>query len=415
MTNKSLYYMMLGLQAGIPMRKSIGKQVTYLTFSSTKPFDISTNNQSKNWNGDLYYSTDKVTWDQWNGESTILSMDCNGVHYVYMRGIGNTSITGNNNQAKWVLNGTDIRCDGNIENLLDYRVVVSGVSPTMADYCYRFMFRDCTSLTVAPELPATMLSNFCYSSMFYNCTNLTTAPELPATQLAAYCYSYMFYGCNNLLRVPALPAMTLADGCCYDMFYNCTNLITAPGLPATTLASSCYYEMFYGCKSLITAPVLPATTLAASCYQAMFRRCTGLTTAPQLPATTLTAECYKMMFTECASLTIAPALPATELARNCYNNMFSGCVALTALPELHATTLPDNCYLAMFAECDSIKLSTSQTDEYTIPYRIPVEGDGTAGSKSLQYMFTDTGGTFSDSPSINTTYYLHNSHSIVQS
>jgi hypothetical protein len=33
-------------------------------------------------------------------------------------------------------------------------------------------------------LPVTVLTSQCYSNMFYGCTSLTTAPELPATTLA---------------------------------------------------------------------------------------------------------------------------------------------------------------------------------------------------------------------------------------
>ena len=57
------------------------------------------------------------------------------------------------------------------------------------------MFMDCTSLTQAPELPATTLANYCYNAMFSNCTSLTQAPELPATTLANSCYDYMFNNC----------------------------------------------------------------------------------------------------------------------------------------------------------------------------------------------------------------------------
>lgn len=60
------------------------------------------------------------------------------------------------------------------------------------------MFRDCTSLTEAPELPATTLADVCYSHMFYNCSALTKVPELPATTLVYSCYSNMFYNCSKL-------------------------------------------------------------------------------------------------------------------------------------------------------------------------------------------------------------------------
>jgi hypothetical protein len=146
----------------------------------------------------------------------------------------------------------------------------------LADRCYQYMFRDCISLTTAPELPATTLAKYCYASMFNGCTNLTAAPELPATTLANNCYQTMFYGCTSLTTAPELPATTLADRCYQYMFRDCRNLTTAPELPATTLASYCYYNMFYGCTSLTTAPELPATTLANSCYRSMFQGCSNL-------------------------------------------------------------------------------------------------------------------------------------------
>ena len=60
------------------------------------------------------------------------------------------------------------------------------------------MFDSCSSLTVAPELPATSLKNGCYDDMFFGCTSLTTAPELPATNLKESCYDDMFYKCSKL-------------------------------------------------------------------------------------------------------------------------------------------------------------------------------------------------------------------------
>ena len=103
------------------------------------------------------------------------------------------------------------------------------------------------------ELPATDLSNTqlrCYGSMFQGCTSLTTAPELPATILGGNCYVYMFAGCTSLATAPELPATTLTYGCYGVMFGGCTSLATAPVLPATTLEGGCYSNMFSGCSSL---------------------------------------------------------------------------------------------------------------------------------------------------------------------
>ena len=142
--------------------------------------------------------------------------------------------------------------------------------------CYDDMFRICTSLIKAPELPATTLADNCYSSMFQGCTSLTEAPKLPATTLSTACYSGMFSGCNSLIKAPKLPATTLADNCYSSMFSNCRNLIKAPELPATTLAEGCYSGMFINCRKLIQAPVLSATTLAEGCYSGMFVGCRSL-------------------------------------------------------------------------------------------------------------------------------------------
>ena len=250
------------------------------------------------------------------------------------------------------------------------------------------------------------LSDRCFKYMFYGCTGLTTAPELPATNLADYCYYYMFYGCTGLTTAPILPATTLAEGCYYGMFYGCTGLTSAPELRATTLAVGCYNGMFFGCTGLTTAPTLPAENLAESCYDYMFYGCTGLTSAPKLPATTLAERCYFSMFERCTGLTTAPILPAENLAEFCYTHMFEGCTGLTSAPTLPATTLADYCYYYMFYGCSGIKLSTTQTDEYNYVYRIPLSGTGTTAQNALDYMFSNTGGTFTGTPEINTNYYM---------
>lgn len=278
------------------------ENLPHLSFIGNEDFTLKTYNTTKNWDGTLEYSTDTSTWNTWDGTEISSSGS-----KLYLRGTGNTVITGNSTNYRFVFAGTDalkISCEGNIESLLDYMIVRADCHPTMAKSCYRYMFHGCTTLTTAPSLPATTLSNFCYTYMFKGCNSLTTAPSLPATTLAANCY--------------------------HDMFGGCTALTTAPSLPATTLAYECYRDMFYGCTSLTTVPALPATTLANFCY----------------------------------------------------NSMFYG--------------------------CRNIKLSTTQTGEYQTAYRIPTSGTGTTATSALSSMFYNTGGTFTGTPEINTTYYTSN-------
>ncbi len=63
------------------------------------------------------------------------------------------------------------------------------------------MFSDCTSLVIAPGLPATKLVGGCYSRMFQRCISLRSGPDLPATELAPYCYYDMLIKCYRLNSV----------------------------------------------------------------------------------------------------------------------------------------------------------------------------------------------------------------------
>lgn len=101
------------------------------------------------------------------------------------------------------------------------------------------------------------------------------------------------------------------------------------------------------------------------------------------------------------------------MAGSCYYAMFQGCTSLTAAPSLPATTLVDYCYYRMFQGCTKIKLSSTASGTYTKAYRIPKSGTGTTASSALNNMFADTGGTFTGTPEINTTYYLDASNTIV--
>ena len=207
---------------------------TVLEFSSANPFSISA---PKNWDGKLEY-TNGSGWKMWDG-SAIASGEIEKNHYIYLRGTGNSKITGTTSSSvKWSIIGTNIACNGDIDLLLDYSTVKNGNRPTLATNCYNSMFQGCTSLTTAPSLPATTLASNCYYYMFYGCTSLTTAPSLPATTLANNCYNSMFQGCTSLTTVPSLPATTLKINCYTSMFYLCTKI------KLSTTASGTYTKSY---------------------------------------------------------------------------------------------------------------------------------------------------------------------------
>ena len=89
----------------------------------------------------------------------------------------------------------------------------------------------------------------------------------------------------------------------------------------------------------------------------------------------------------------------------CYSYLFAGCTSLVTIPRLPAIILTPSCYNSMFVGCTSLKLSETQTSIYQYAFRIPTSGTGTDASYALADMFANTGGTFTGTPLINTTYY----------
>lgn len=69
---------------------------------------------------------------------------------------------------------------------------------------HKAMFSGCTSLSAAPQLPATTLSQGCYAYMFADCTSLQTAPTLPAAVVSQEGYSGMFSGCTALTSITCM-------------------------------------------------------------------------------------------------------------------------------------------------------------------------------------------------------------------
>ena len=235
-------------------------------------------------------------YTQWDGSPITLQPG----EYVEMVGDNQTAISTVVNH--FVIDG-QLSASGSVMALVSSTKITETI-PQVA-FFFAYLFYDCTGLTSAPELPATVLAEYCYHSMFSGCTGLTSAPELPATALAEYCYQ--------------------------SMFSRCTGLTSAPELPATVLADYCYRHMFRGCTSLTSAPELPATVLKESCYGSMFRNCTSLASASKLHAMSLTDSCCSEMFSGCTSLASAPELPAMSLTDSCYNNMFKNCTSLASI------------------------------------------------------------------------------------
>ena len=227
------------------------------------------------------------------------------------------------------------------------------------------MFSGCVELSNITNLKIKDFTGFsnCYS-MFENCTSMEMAPKLPALKVTWNCYHSMFRGCTSLKKAPDLPATELDTNCYQEMFWNCENLEEGPEvLPALTASMESYQQMFWGCKNLKKAPIIKAETMSKSSCQNMFRDCSSLINVPDLTATTLGEDCYCQMFQGCTSLTSVPNLPATELTTKCYARMFVNCTNITEA-VLPATTLAGQCYYAMFEGCSSLNKVTLKVKDF---------------------------------------------------
>ena len=129
----------------------------------------------------LEYSTDGTTWQDFIVGTTTVTLPNVGDWMALRAKTTNTAFASTyyltNN---FILTGK-IAASGSIMYLLKKDGDLDAIP---SNYCFCGLFANCSSLTEAPELPATTLTQGCYRSMFSRCTSLTKAPYLPATTLA---------------------------------------------------------------------------------------------------------------------------------------------------------------------------------------------------------------------------------------
>lgn len=199
----------------------------YITFSSPVAFSLSIIGSVKLWDGIVEYSTDGENWSEWSGLTTLASGVKDGESVLYVRGEGNTIITGPNSQTNsgaWHFSGSDISVSGLIHNMLDYHG-----NPTVGDYAFKNWFGwkspGDTALISAEKLVITdpVTTHMC-ETMFSRCKGLQRPPRFAAQVLAENCFQSIFYQCSGLNTLPSLPVLTLEPSCYYTMFIDCTSI-----------------------------------------------------------------------------------------------------------------------------------------------------------------------------------------------
>ena len=117
----------------------------------------------------LIKSFDGVNWEDYTvGEVIELPSIGDFVYLAAGEGGNETFASSSSIYNRFVINGL-VAASGDITSLRNFDLVQT----TLATSCYLGMFRGCTGLTSAPELPATTLAGSCYRNMFYGCTKLS--------------------------------------------------------------------------------------------------------------------------------------------------------------------------------------------------------------------------------------------------
>ena len=153
----------------------------------------------QNVKGDIEYSKNGgSTWTAFNGATVSATTG----DEIWFKGslTGGCGANTETSSSKFYTSGYFF-ASGNIQSLC-------GFYNTLQVYHFSYLFSKCYFLNIDENnkllLPATTLATYCYNYMFRECTSLTTAPELPATTLVDNCYNYMFQGCTSLNYIKAM-------------------------------------------------------------------------------------------------------------------------------------------------------------------------------------------------------------------
>lgn len=368
--------------------------------SSSFTIKLANSNGGASWNGTIQTTKstaliDVSTWLDYTADTELTAALVNygdglSRYEISFRGVGNTRLatgTGVANCSTFTITGTDVYCDGDLLYLLDYS---TNVGSNAQAYTYARLFQNCAALKSLPKMSLATLPSYCYYYTYMGCTGLI---EVPTSKLiytgftsgSSYNCGYMFYGCTGIKSVSMPSTLTsFTERCYYYMFYNNTALLNAPSImPNNTsviLGTYCFGYMFYYCTSLVNATFTNVLTFG--------------TQGTLGSGSTLGTYCFASMFQNCSALTYARKTITTS-----YD-----------IVKLAPTSLNSNCYRRMYYNCSSLKFATGSSitgdGRYSHAYRIPTSGTAGGTTTNATYqMLTGTGGTFTGTPTLGTTYY----------
>lgn len=238
-----------------------------------------------------------------------------------------------------------------------------------------FLFYNASNLvndeTRNLTLPATTLTDSCYFYTFRNCSSLTRAPELPAKEVKKGSYRYMFQNCDQLAQVPSMSPTSIDDYGCYGMFYDCDAITEAPAITAETIGERGCSYMYAYCDALATTPDIKVKTIGKNGMAYMFRSCYALTTAPAITAEDVDIYGFCEMFWYCTSMTKAGDITIKNAAgERAFNWMYDNCTALTESPAITADSIGWCASENMFSGSPALKKANAINVKKIGPYAL---------------------------------------------
>lgn len=185
------------------------------------------------------------SWSSITSSTAVTSFNVNAGDKVLWKGTNTNYATNISNYSSFSGSTATFNIYGNIMSTL-YGDNFIGQTALTDSNAFAYFLRTINVVSAENLIMPTGLSNSCFWYLFKDCTSLTTAPELPATTLASSCYAYMFGGCTSLTSAPVLSATTLVTGCYTDMFSGCTSLNYIKCLATDISASQCTYNWVNG-------------------------------------------------------------------------------------------------------------------------------------------------------------------------
>ena len=163
---------------------------------------------------ELEYSIDRGrTWTVWQPDNNgNRSLTLTAGQRMYVRNTSDTQTgfsTGSNSYYQFAFTDT-VEAHGNTNSLLCKN---ADAVTYLSRHCFRSLFKDCTYLITAAELPATIVDISSYHGMFEDCASLIISPELPITELADSCCRIMFRNCTSLMEIRTRMTDISANNC----------------------------------------------------------------------------------------------------------------------------------------------------------------------------------------------------------